>query len=152
MIDARRCFAPTVTWDPEVKAYFTHSFGQPAMERISQSLCRPSLKPTLRINTLKTSTTDAAEAVRKQLKLECAPLPHKYIHSTLVLPGTGPNTIDYDQCGGKEVVVNRYAAEAILKGAQVYAPGLLAATKGVLEGELVAVTVALEQQKPGKGG
>lgn len=40
--------------------------------------------------------------------------------------------------------MNRAAAEAILKGAQVYAPGLLAATQGLAPGDLVAVSAALE--------
>lgn len=48
--------------------------------------------------------------------------------------------------GGREVVVNRLAGEAVLQGANVFAPGLLAASSGLAEGDLVAVTVALEQQ------
>lgn len=48
--------------------------------------------------------------------------------------------------GGREVVVNRLAGEAVLQGAHVYAPGLLAATSGLAEGDLVAVTVAVEQR------
>jgi predicted ribosome-associated RNA-binding protein Tma20 len=48
--------------------------------------------------------------------------------------------------GGREVVVNRYAGEAVLQGANVYAPGLLAASSGLAAGDMVAVTVAVEQQ------
>jgi predicted ribosome-associated RNA-binding protein Tma20 len=44
------------------------------------------------------------------------------------------------------VFINRHAGEAVLKGAQVYSPGLLAASPGLVEGDLVAVAVALEQQ------
>lgn len=44
------------------------------------------------------------------------------------------------------MVVNRLAGEAVLQGAHVFAPGLLAATPGLAEGDLVAVTVAREQQ------
>lgn len=46
--------------------------------------------------------------------------------------------------GDREVVVNRLAGEAVLQGANVYAPGLLASTPGLAEGDLVAVTVAVE--------
>jgi predicted ribosome-associated RNA-binding protein Tma20 len=50
--------------------------------------------------------------------------------------------------GDREVLVDRLAAEAVLKGAHVYAPGLLACSPGVAEGDLVAVAAALEL--PGK--
>ena len=46
--------------------------------------------------------------------------------------------------GGREVVINRLAGEAVLQGANVYAPGLLASSTGLAEGDLVAVTVAVE--------
>lgn len=43
-------------------------------------------------------------------------------------------------------MVNRFAAEAVLKGADVFAPGLMAISPGVAEGDLVAVTCALERK------
>ena len=46
--------------------------------------------------------------------------------------------------GGKEVVINRFAGEAVLRGAQVYSPGLLAASRGLAAGDLVGVSVACE--------
>lgn len=46
---------------------------------------------------------------------------------------------------GREVVVNRLAGESVLKGANVFAPGMLAATPGIAAGDLVAISVALEQ-------
>ena len=42
------------------------------------------------------------------------------------------------------MVVNRYAGEAVLRGAQVYSPGLLAASRGLAAGDLVGVSVACE--------
>ena len=42
------------------------------------------------------------------------------------------------------MIVNRYAAEAVLKGADVFSPGLMAASAGVAPGDLVAVTCVLE--------
>lgn len=46
--------------------------------------------------------------------------------------------------GAFEVVIDRQAGEAVLKGADVFAPGLLACSAGVQEGDLVAVSIALE--------
>ena len=40
--------------------------------------------------------------------------------------------------------MNRYAGEAVLRGAQVFSPGLLAASGGLAVGDLVGVSVACE--------
>jgi predicted ribosome-associated RNA-binding protein Tma20 len=50
--------------------------------------------------------------------------------------------------GGKEVVISRKAGEAVLRGAPIYVPGVLACSSGVEAGDLVAVSVALE--RPGR--
>ncbi len=44
------------------------------------------------------------------------------------------------------MVVNRYAAESVLKGADLFSPGLMAISPGVAAGDLVAVTVVLENK------
>jgi predicted ribosome-associated RNA-binding protein Tma20 len=46
------------------------------------------------------------------------------------------------------VVISRKAGEAVLRGAQVFVPGVLAVTAGLAAGDLVAVMVALD--KPGR--
>ncbi|OIW16306.1 hypothetical protein TanjilG_19022 [Lupinus angustifolius] len=64
--------------------------------------------------------------------------------------GSGPHNIEYeyqhDQSPPKEVIVSRKCAEAVLRGAQVYVPGVVACSAHVEEGETVAVSVAVEQQ------
>jgi methyltransferase NSUN6 len=44
--------------------------------------------------------------------------------------------------------VSRKAGEAILRGAELYVPGVLAASAGLQRGDRVAVSVAIEQ--PGR--
>jgi predicted ribosome-associated RNA-binding protein Tma20 len=46
--------------------------------------------------------------------------------------------------GLKEVVVTRKAGEAVLRGAPVFAPGVLAMSKHLVEGDTVAVSIARE--------
>lgn len=46
--------------------------------------------------------------------------------------------------GGKEVVVSRKAGEAVLRGAQPYVPGCIAASAGLEAGDLVAVSSAVQ--------
>ncbi|KAL3502535.1 hypothetical protein ACH5RR_036984 [Cinchona calisaya] len=71
----------------------------------------------------------------------------------LFIEGSGPHSIDYGLSGGKspkEVIVSRKCAEAVLRGAQVYVPGVLACSAHVEKGDVVAVAVAVEQ--PGADG
>eukprot|EP00775_Hariotina_reticulata_P008168 gene8168-8359_t len=116
-------FSPSIVWDPKVKLYMQHAFGETTFQVVLKQLHH--LFPTAR------------------------PYVHPRVHSAVIVPGTGPWQPDYAACGGREVFINRHAAEAVLKGAQVYSPGLLAASPGLVEGDLVAVAVALEQQAGG---
>lgn len=50
--------------------------------------------------------------------------------------------------GGKEVIVSRKCGEAVLRGAPIYVPGVLACSPGIERGDLVAVSVVLE--RPGR--
>ncbi|XP_010257764.1 PREDICTED: putative methyltransferase NSUN6 isoform X2 [Nelumbo nucifera] len=62
--------------------------------------------------------------------------------------GSGPHTIEYGDAPGKplkEVIVSRKCAEAVLRGAQVFVPGVLACSAHVEKGDTVAVSVAVEQ-------
>nr|XP_028963996.1 uncharacterized protein LOC103443295 isoform X1 [Malus domestica]XP_028963997.1 uncharacterized protein LOC103443295 isoform X1 [Malus domestica] len=67
----------------------------------------------------------------------------------LFVKGSGPHAIDYgcaaDGKPPKEVLVSRKCAEAVLRDAQVYVPGVLGCTAHVEKGDIVAVSVAVEQ-------
>ncbi|KAK9051256.1 hypothetical protein SSX86_027883 [Deinandra increscens subsp. villosa] len=67
--------------------------------------------------------------------------------------GSGPHDIQYDyqeDRPAKEVIVSRKCAEAVLRGAQVYVPGILACSAHVDKGDKVAISVGVEQ--PGRNG
>ncbi|KAI3744134.1 hypothetical protein L1987_57210 [Smallanthus sonchifolius] len=67
--------------------------------------------------------------------------------------GSGPHDIQYDYQQDrppKEVIVSRKCAEAVLRGAQVYVPGILACSAHVEKGDKVAISVGVEQ--PGCNG
>ncbi|KAD4982874.1 hypothetical protein E3N88_19545 [Mikania micrantha] len=65
--------------------------------------------------------------------------------------GSGPHDIQYDYQQDrppKEIIVSRKCAEAVLRGAQVYVPGILACSAHVEKGDKVAVSVGVEQPDP----
>ncbi|KAK2971621.1 hypothetical protein RJ640_017738, partial [Escallonia rubra] len=130
---------------------------------------RPSCYSCIRVNTLK-STTDAAiekllEILEKGSSAVCSntaldPLKAGVqsgpiskcqlpgLDYVLFVRGSGPHSIDYKHTEDKplkEVIVSRKCAEAVLRGAQVYVPGVLACSAHVENGDVVAVSVAVEQ-------
>lgn len=46
--------------------------------------------------------------------------------------------------GGKEVVITRKAGEAVLRGAEVFVPGVLACSPSIAVGDAVIVSIAIE--------
>ncbi|KAH8509189.1 hypothetical protein H0E87_011091 [Populus deltoides] len=72
----------------------------------------------------------------------------------LFVKGSGPHMIDYGYVPGappKEVIVSRKCAEAVLRGAQVFVPGVMACSAHVEKGDTVAVSAATEQCNPNGG-
>ncbi|CAI9304128.1 unnamed protein product [Lactuca saligna] len=68
--------------------------------------------------------------------------------------GSGPHDIQYDYQQDrppKEIIVICKCAEAVLRGAQVYVPGILAHNAHVEKGDLVAVSVGVEQPSRDNG-
>ncbi|EPS65803.1 hypothetical protein M569_08974, partial [Genlisea aurea] len=72
----------------------------------------------------------------------------------ILVKGSGPHSIDYGHEADKplkEVCVSRKCAEAVLRGAHVYVPGVLACSAHLEKGETVAVSVAMEQPSANGG-
>ncbi|CAH1416651.1 unnamed protein product [Lactuca virosa] len=139
----RYCYNPTLRWNPQVEEYFTNAYGAEVFSRISKALTRPSCYSCIRVNTLNT-TTEAV--IEKILEIQC----EKRLQDT----GSGPHDIQYDYQQDrppKEIIVSRKCAEAVLRGAQVYVPGILACSAHVEKGDVVAVSVGVEQPSRDNG-
>ncbi|XP_042477631.1 rRNA (cytosine-C(5))-methyltransferase NOP2C-like [Macadamia integrifolia] len=70
------------------------------------------------------------------------------LDNVVFVKGSGPHKIQYGDASNKpvkEVIVSRKCAEAVLRGAQVFVPGVLACSAHVEKGDTVAVSVAVEQ-------
>uniref|UniRef100_A0A1J3H6D0 Putative methyltransferase NSUN6 n=1 Tax=Noccaea caerulescens TaxID=107243 RepID=A0A1J3H6D0_NOCCA len=163
----RYCYDPVLQWDPQVEEYLNKAYGPDHFARISKALTRPSSYSCIRVNTVKTTSDAVIEKLTKILKdsedgLKLAKSDGSSAISKCQTPGleyvvfvngSGPHRIEYDfglENPPKEVLVSRKCAEAVLRGAQVYVPGVLACTAHVEVGDAVAVCVAMEQ--PGDEG
>ncbi len=87
-------------------------------DEIIHSIHTPPKRLYLRVNTMYTTRGELIDKLREK-NIEVYPDP--YIDEAIYISLKGPNRID---TSGKRVVVNRYAAESIMLGANLYAPGL----------------------------
>ncbi|KAF3609072.1 hypothetical protein DY000_02044587 [Brassica cretica] len=167
---SRYSYDPVLRWDPEVEDYFNKAYGPDHFARISKALTRPSSYSCIRVNAVKATSDAVIEKLTKilnddsedGLKLVQQPDGSSSPISKCQIPGleyvvfvngSGPHRIEYGselENPPKEVLVSRKCAEAVLRGAQVYVPGVLACTAHVEKGDAVAVCVAMEQ--PGDDG
>ena len=145
---------PKVEWNKEVEVLLVSCLGEERLDRISKSLTRPPLKLCVRANTLKISPEEVVKGIKeamlseedgtKLLEKNPPPYVHPDVPMAVVVPGSGPHEIDYQGTEGKEIIVGRMAGESMLKGANGYAPGILALTSGIMKGDTVAVSVGVE--------
>ncbi|CAM8985406.1 unnamed protein product [Rhodiola kirilowii] len=175
----RYCYNPKLVWNPQVEEYLVKAYGAEHFSRISKALTYPSCYTCIRVNTLKSTSDDVIEKLEKLIYERrtnlsdelvedvrdpiCEKLPSGMISkcqvdgldNVLFFGGSGPHSIEYSACARdgpiKEVIVSRKCAEAVLRGAQVYVPGVLACSASVEKGDKVAVSVAIEQLGPDGG-
>ncbi|RDX77327.1 putative methyltransferase NSUN6, partial [Mucuna pruriens] len=168
----RYSYTPALHWNPQVHQYFLKAYGADHFSRISNALTRPSRYSCVRVNTLRStadavieklrslvtnassaqsgSDNDVANPLKECLDADAAPFSKCHIPGleyVVFVWGSGPRRIGYgDDAPPKEVIVSRKCAEAVLRGAQVYVPGVMACSAHVEKGDTVAVSVAVEQQ------
>ncbi|KAL6842443.1 hypothetical protein ACP4OV_027678 [Aristida adscensionis] len=170
----RYTYSPRLRWQPEVEEYFAAAHGAERFARISEALAHPSCYSCIRVNTLKSSTDAVMRKLMdfvyenglsagfngleineqnggghahevSSIVQKCS---HAGLENVLFVRGSGPHVLHYDNQSEqpvKEVIVSRKCAESVLRGAQVYVPGVLACSSHVEKGDKVAVSVAIEQ-------
>ncbi|XP_061342833.1 rRNA (cytosine-C(5))-methyltransferase NOP2C isoform X2 [Gastrolobium bilobum] len=167
----RYSYNPSLRWNPQLHQYFLKAFGANRFSCISTALTRPSRYSCIRVNTLRSNSDAVIEKLRALVKEssnssaqseddEANPLKECLdadngpfskcqipgLDYVVFVWGSGPHHIDYGNAPPKEVIVSRKCAEAVLRGAQVYVPGVMACSAHVEKGDTVAVSVAVEKQ------
>ncbi|KAK2152149.1 hypothetical protein LSH36_338g01025 [Paralvinella palmiformis] len=148
---------------PEVSKYVEESLFHEQMikdygEETCSSLFRhllaylstPPSYTTLRINVLSASASDIRKQVEqiltKQYKKKDWPPPvidvHPMIADMLVIRNDGPHDIKQVE---NEVIIDLSCGTAVLRGADIYIQGILAATPGMRVGDEVSVYVDLDR-------
>jgi len=101
-------------------------------ESVIKALKTPGSRYCIRVNTLKTDPSHLIKRLRnKGLRAEC----HPVISEAVFLPVEGP--LDLPETP-KKIVADKYAAESVLQGAHLYAPGVTNC-HGIKRGDLVLI-------------
>ncbi|KAM6977349.1 tRNA (cytosine(72)-C(5))-methyltransferase NSUN6 [Aplochiton taeniatus] len=158
---------PPITLKPEVHSYLKHVFlneevlsavGQGEAEQRFQKLLaclsHPPAYTCVRASTHLASLEEIrlklGDVLKKQLQQICGPLnghvsvtilPHPQIPDVLLLPVIGPRPVTQLS---SEVVVGSQCGSAVLRGAHVFAPGILGTPKFMKPGDVVSVFSDLE--------
>ncbi|WP_297416864.1 RsmB/NOP family class I SAM-dependent RNA methyltransferase [Thermococcus sp.] len=120
---------------PELRRYYRKLFGREA-EEIMASLRTPVEKYYLRVNTLKTSRSKLMSILRKEgLKPKRSP----HLKKGIYFKRGGPNFPDEYNPDLPVAMANKFAAESIYQGANLYAPGVLQANRKIKPGDEVEI-------------
>ena len=119
----------------ELRDYYRKLFGKEA-EEIMASLRTPVEKYYIRVNTLKTSRDKLMRILRKEgLKPKRSP----YLKEGIYFDREGPNFSDDYEPNLPVVRANKFASESVYQGANLYAPGVLQADRGIKPGDEVEI-------------
>lgn len=86
----------------QVEAYMATAFGSRRFASMSEALARPSTRPCLRANTLRTTAKQVASKLRELRGTQggvISAAPHPIVPSAVIIQGGGPHAIDYEPCG-----------------------------------------------------
>lgn len=124
--------------------FLASALGDDRWASIAYHLARPPMETCVRVNTLRMTREEAMERLRDELpgyQIEEGPLPM----SVMVRGSRRDEPIVYDDeiLKGREMIVGMGAGQAMLKGAELYAPGVLACTKNLQPGDRVAVSIGV---------
>ena len=120
---------------PELREYYRKLSGSEA-EEIMTSLRTPVEKYYIRVNTLKTSREKLIRILRREgLKPKRSP----HLREGIYFEREGPNFPDDYEPNLPVVRANKFAAESVYQGANLYAPGVLQADKEIKPGDEVEI-------------
>ncbi|RLN94030.1 hypothetical protein BBJ28_00025588 [Nothophytophthora sp. Chile5] len=147
-----------VSFPAEVEQELGAAYGEPHWTNIKRALATPPAFTAVRVNTLRLSRDDALLALQPHLdgfnarlaQLDAARTPiHAFVHAALpdvlMIPSAPPgNSIVCFDPKRKSVIVDRLCGEAVLRGSDVFARGVMSASSGLNAEDEVNVFVDLD--------
>eukprot|EP00741_Cyanophora_paradoxa_P004171 tig00000786_g4052.t1 len=129
---------------PEVRAFFLQYYSEERLERLLKMLAVPPAHTTIRTNTLRTTREELIARLNEHLAAtEFRAQPHPVLSDMIVIPSGSSQRPSRSY---PEVVVTRKTGEALMRGAELYAPGVLAAERNISAGDTVSVCVDVKMR------
>lgn len=122
----------------DIVEYFVATYGEQRTLRLLSSLKSPGKHYTIRANTLR---ADLATIIERLESRGIKVLQHREVEEALLIPVEGPFDVPRE---GKRVIADKYAAESVMIGSHLYAPGVLKAEE-VKKGDQVYITDVFDQ-------
>ena len=117
-----------------LRTHFAAVIGDLMAEKLLLALRTPPSLTTVRVNIARTSVDEARAALSDSLRNQLQP--HPSLGDVLCLHLTGPHT---HPLLSKIVAVDRGCAEAVLRGADIFAPGIRGCSADLNAGEDVSI-------------
>lgn len=138
---------PALTWaHAETRAMLLETLGEAALSALERAVPTPPLETVFRCVPARGSASEAAAllSARTRAQLSGPAREHDLLPGVLVMPGSGPHRLAVDPSAPApgEIALDQRAAEAILRGADPFVPGVVAVSAGLEAGDAVLVTAA----------
>jgi len=130
----------------EVRVFLESYYSTQHLQSILRSLNRPPKETTLRVNLLKGQKQEVKDLLKHHLKgtqYEDSVFEHALLEDCLVIPCTGPNPISTKY---PEIIVDCKCGEAVLRGADIFTPGVMGAAGGIHSGDRVSVFIDVDKK------
>jgi len=164
------CLSVGLDWDPGLDAYLCECFGPEKWERTKRALASPPSSTCLRLASAAEGAAAVARAEARGWEAFSVLDPPRLSRLNVVLVREKEKEREREREREREgsrsgeegatrastatttpppppsavIIVSRVAAEAALRGAPIFAPGVLACTRGVSAGDCVEIRVAIE--------
>lgn len=135
-----------------------NAYGQERWQSIKSALANPPMNTAVRVNTMRTTREDVIVGLREALAafnafldsdgrgVNVEPIPHPLLPDVILIPSAPPlkngSTRFREDC--KSIVVDRLCGEAVLRGSDIYARGIMSASSGINAGDDVNLFVDLD--------
>ncbi|KAF4040283.1 16S rRNA methyltransferase RsmB/F [Phytophthora infestans] len=158
VVGATTLDAFSVSFPDQVEQELGAAYGEPHWTNIKRALARPPAFTAVRVNTLKLSRDEALQALKPHLdgfnaqlaaldasRQPIEALAHASLPDVLMIPSSpsGQASVQYNP-KFKSIVVDRLCGEAVLRGSDIFARGVMSASAGINAEDDVNVFVDLD--------
>ncbi|KAG7384603.1 putative methyltransferase nsun6 [Phytophthora boehmeriae] len=158
VVGATTLEAFSVTFPDQVEQELGAAYGEPHWTNIKRALARPPSYTAVRVNTLQLTRDEALRALQPHIDgfnaqlaaLDASRRPieafaHESLPDVLMIPSaaSGEDAVEYN-AELKSIVVDRLCGEAVLRGSDIFARGVMSASSGINAEDEVNVFVDLD--------